>query len=467
MRIISILLVSLLFSSSAYSSEIIRSTSGDRKTVTLTIYNNDIALVSETRDMELPLGEVPLIYSGIPSLIIPDSIQLISKSAPEGISVLEQRYEYDLRDRMTLRKKYIGKKVKLHYKNPAAHEEEIKDATIIALDESTVLRIDDEITFDFPGYISFPPHPDGLYEKPVIVWQLQNKIADTNTLHVTYLTRGMSWEADYVMKLSPDEQKADLVGWATIHNWSRMSFKNVRLKLAAGEINLEPESKGPQPSYARPQESDVQFREKRFFEYYLYELKRSTDLQDSVRKQISFKDVSSVPVVKKFFLKGSEAYYFSQYRKGVTRDAAGIMIEFSNDISAGLGTALPAGVVRIYKHDNSGDIQFIGEDSIEHTAESEVIRVRTGKAFDIVSERKQTDWIRIAEGVFESTLEIKIRNHKDKDVSVTVIEPVPGDWMVLRTSHDFRKTSANILEFDLDVPSEKETVLDYRIRVIL
>jgi hypothetical protein len=170
MRIISILLVSLLFSSSAYSSEIIRSTSGDRKTVTLTIYNNDIALVSETRDMELPLGEVPLIYSGIPSLIIPDSIQLISKSAPEGISVLEQRYEYDLRDRMTLRKKYIGKKVKLHYKNPAAHEEEIKDATIIALDESTVLRIDDEITFDFPGYISFPPHPDGLYEKPVIVW---------------------------------------------------------------------------------------------------------------------------------------------------------------------------------------------------------------------------------------------------------------------------------------------------------
>jgi hypothetical protein len=277
----------------------------------------------------------------------------------------------------------------------------------------------------------------------------------------------MSWEADYVMKLSPDEQKADLVGWATIHNWSRMSFKNVRLKLAAGEINLEPESKGPQPSYARPQKSDVQFREKRFFEYYLYELKRSTDLQDSVRKQISFKDVSSVPVVKKFFLKGSEAYYFSQYRKGVTRDAAGIMIEFSNDISAGLGTALPAGVVRIYKHDNSGDIQFIGEDSIEHTAESEVIRVRTGKAFDIVSERKQTDWIRIAEGVFESTLEIKIRNHKDKDVSVTVIEPVPGDWMVLRTSHDFRKTSANILEFDLDVPSEKETVLDYRIRVIL
>jgi hypothetical protein len=467
MRTISVFVISLLFSTLAYSSEVVMSTPDDRKTVTLTIYNNDIALVSETRDMELPLGDVSLIYSGIPSMIISDSVQLVSQGTTGGISILEQRYEYDLQDRMTLRKKYIGNKVKLHYKNPATHEEEIKDATIIAIDEQTVLRIDDEITFDFPGYISFPPHPDGLYEKPVIVWQLQNKIADKNTLHVTYLTRGLSWEADYVMKLSSDEQKADLMGWATIHNWSRMSFKNARLKLAAGEINLEPESKGPQPLYARAPESDAGFREKKYFEYYLYELKRSIDLQDSMRKQINFKDVSSVPVVKKFFLKGSEAYYFSQYRKGVTRDAADIMIEFSNDISSGLGTAFPAGVVRVYKHDNSGDMQFIGEDSIEHTAESEVIRVRTGKAFDIVSERKQTDWIRIAEGVFESTLEIKIRNHKDEDVSVTVIEPVPGNWLVLSTSHDFRKTSANILEFDLDVPSNEETILEYRIRVIL
>ncbi|MEE9523900.1 MAG: hypothetical protein V3V59_04005, partial [Thermodesulfovibrionales bacterium] len=416
MRTISVFLISFLFSTLAYSSEMIRSTPDDRKTVTLTIYNNNIAFVSETRDVELPLGGVSLVFTGIPSLIIPDSVQLVSQGRQGVVSVLEQRYEYDLQDRMTLRKKYIGNKVILHYRNPATHEDEIKDATIIAIDERTVLRIDDEITFDFPGYISFPPHPEGLYEKPAIIWQLQNKIADSNALNVTYLTRGLSWKADYVMKLSPDEDKADLLGRATIHNSRRIDYKNARIKLAAGEINLEPESKGPQPLHVRAPESDVQFREKRFFEFYLYELKRSTDLQDSVRKQISFKDISSIPVVKKFFIKGSEVYYFSQYRKGVTRGAAGIMIEFSNDISAGLGTALPAGVVRIYKYDRSGDIQFIGEDSIEHTAENEVVRVKTGKAFDIVSERKQTDWIRIAEGVFESTFEIKIRNHKDEDI---------------------------------------------------
>jgi hypothetical protein len=467
MRTIIVFVISLLFSTMAFSSDMIRSTPDDRKSVTITIYNNNIALVSETRDVELPMGDISLIYSGVPSLIIPDSIQLETVSRPDGISVLEQRYEYDLQNRMKLRKKYIGEKVKLHYKHPSGNEEEVKDATIIAVDERTVLKVADEIIFDIPGYLSFPPLPGGLYDTPTVVWELRNEFADIHTLNVTCLTRGMSWEADYTLMLSPDENKVDLKGWATIYNGSRMDFRDARLKLAAGEINLEPESKGPQPRYARAPESGESFREKRFFEYHLYELKGKTDLEDDLRKQISFKDTSSVPVVKKYFIKGSEEYYYSQYRQGVTRDTAGIMLEFSNDRSAGLGTALPAGVVRVYKRDSSGDVQFVGEDSIGHTAESEVIRIRTGKAFDIVSERRQTDWIRISEGVFEAILEIKVRNLRDENVSVTVIEPVPGDWMVLRTSHEFRKTSANILEFDLDIPSKKETVLEYRIRVIL
>ena len=138
-----------------------------------------------------------------------------------------------------------------------------------------------------------------------------------------------------------------------------------------------------------------------------------------------------------------------------------------NDQKSGLGILLPQGLVRVYKKDDPDTFIFIGEDSIDHTSENETIKVKTGSTFDIVSERKQTDWVRIAEGVFESTLEVTIRNHQDLDAIVTVMEPVPGDWRVLETTHDFRKTSSGEAEFDVAIPSKKEMVLRYRIRVIL
>ncbi|UCG78432.1 MAG: hypothetical protein JSV21_00930 [Nitrospirota bacterium] len=462
-----IVIILLQFSSPVFADNSIVSKSDGIGDITLTVYNYDIAFISELRNIELPSGRVELTFYDIPSSIIPASARLEALDGTGKLSLIENRYEYDLSDELKLSSKYVGKEVKLLFIDPVTGRESTKDATLLKPGRKPVLRIGKDIVFDMPGKILYPPLSDDVFGAPAIIWVLDNGSEGPRLLRTTYLARSISWEANHTLMLSQDESSADLSSTVTMYNSSGMNFLNAKLILIAGEINLETGSAESEISYSKPMSREADVIEEKVFEYYSYELERRYDLMNEERKNLMFRRFSDVPLVKKFFIEGDEALYFSQYRQGVARGSAGVMLELKNGVDSGIGKPLPAGIIRVYKEDSGGRVQFVGEDRIEHSPPGELIRIRTGSAFDIVTERKQTDWLRIAEGVFESSIEVKIRNYKNEDVVITVIEPVPGDWMVLKTSHDFRKTSSDVLEFDIGVPAGKEAVLDYRIRVIL
>ncbi len=441
--------------------------SSDRTDIEVTIYNNDIGLVSDTREVDLKEGEITVQFPGIPPSIIPESVKLESPEGEKIFSVLEQSYEYDLVSPQKLVDKYVGKKIKLEYDNPKTGKRELVEATILSNSGGTVLRIGDEITFDHPGRMVFPELPEDLVTVPRLSWLLDSGSEGKRKIRARYLTRNISWKTDYSLVLDNGDETASFSGWVTIDNRSGAVFQNAKLRLVAGDIHLEAEMPGQEVMVKRARPAKPRIEEKKFFEYHMYDVKRRTSIKNNHRKQIQLLDIGHVAVKKRYILKGNTDYYYSEYRKRTARKEIDVFIEMINDQKSGLGIPLPQGLVRVYKKDGPDTFIFIGEDSIDHTPENETIKVKTGSTFDIVSERKQTDWVRIAEGVFESTLEVTIRNHQDVDAIVTVMEPVPGDWRVLETTHDFRKTSSGEVEFDVAIPSRKETVLRYRIRVIL
>lgn len=462
-----LLLAVFIMGGEAYADKILQSTALDRRNIEVTVYNNDIGLVSETRELNIPKGPVSMRFLGIPSSIIPESVNISSLNGEDTLSVYEQNYEYDLLSPKKLLDRYVGRKVRLESVNPKTGEKESVDATVLAGSNGPVFRIGNEITFNYPGRIIFPKLPRDLVTSPSLVWLVNNTSDEKQQISVSYLTKKISWNADYNVILDKDDTMADLSGWVTIDNRSGMTYRDAGLKVVAGDVHLEPESGMRRFMTAKGLNAPPEMKEKKFFEYYLYEIKNRTTIKNNQKKQIRFIDAHNVYVKKKYIVKGNTQYYYSRYRKGTTHGMADVYIDIMNKKNIGLGKPLPKGLVRVYKYDAPNNIIFIGEDRIGHTPAGEDLRVKTGEAFDIVSERKQTDWVRIAEGVFESSMEIGIINHKDKDVVVTVIEPVPGDWRVLHTTHDYRKTGANEIEFDVAVPAGEETKLSYRVRVIL
>jgi len=465
MNRLGLLLLTFFFisiSGAASAAETVTSTAGERSDLSLTVYNSDIALVSETRDVTLPRGESRVRFLDVPGSIIPESIQVRFEGGVP-VTVLEQSYEHDLVSPDRLIDKYVGRKVWLEYVNPVTGREQRLEATILSNRGGTVFRVGDEIILNHAGKIIFPGLPEGLHTEPSLSWTVETEKSADVRLAVQFLARNITWKADYNLLLAGDDTRADLRGWITLNNRSGFAFEKAKLTLVAGEVNVAPERKKGLMRMKMAAEAAPRAKEDRFFEYHTYSLQRRTTLEDNAEKQISMVDIKGIPVKKRYMVKGEQYFYFSRYREGTLRGRAGVFIE----LKAGDGIPLPAGTVRVYKRDRNGETRFIGSDNIDHVAAGETVRIRTGDAFDILYERRQADWLRIAEGVFESSIEIKLRNRKDGDVTVTVIEPVPGEWMVLKTSHDFRKTDANTLEFDIKVPKKKETVLNYRVRVIL
>jgi hypothetical protein len=205
------------------------------------------------------------------------------------------------------------------------------------------------------------------------------------------------------------------------------------------------------------------FKEEAFFEYHLYSLDRKTTVKDNQTKQISLLAAAGVGTRKEFVLRG-EPYYYQGQTGELAKQKVGVYVEFNNSKENGLGMPLPRGIVRLYKRDSGGGLQFIGENRVDHTPRDEKVRLKVGEAFDIVAERRQTDWRVVGRDTYETAYEIKLRNHKDEDVAVRVIEPIPGDWKVLESSHKHEKAEAHTAEFLVPVPKGGEAVLTYRVR---
>jgi hypothetical protein len=440
---------------------------GEPTAVQVTIYTSNMAQVQEIRDVSLPTGEVKVRVVGLPAKIIPESVTVESLSHPNDLSVLEQQYDNDLPTQDALLQEFVGKKIKIIDWNKALDRKEVAEALLLSASGSGVYEIDGQIFLGHPGYKVLPELPAHFTLRPTLTWLFQNKSQSAHDLRVAYLTKDVSWRADYALVLKKSESLADLAGWVTITNQCGADFRMARLKLVAGEIH---QAAPPQPErvYARMAMNEAQapqLEEKSFFEYHLYDLKRPTDIDNKQTKQIRLLEAKGFKITEALLVEGSKGYLIRPYGPHPTKQPIKVVVQLENKKENGLGIPLPAGVARIYKEGDDGSAQFIGEDRIDPVPPNETLRITTGEAFDVVSERVQTDFKQLSARLYESEWEITLRNQKTSAVRVSVVEPMTGNWSVVSSSQPFKKTDAFTIRFDVPVPPGGEAKVTYRIRV--
>ena len=444
------------------------STAADRTSVAVTVYNQNLALVRETRNLNLgQTGVGTLRFMDVPSKINPRTVH-VQPLAASGPAVLEQNYEYDLISPEKLMEKYVGRDVEIVEQADDLTNRTVK-ATLLATNGGPVYRIGDRIVIGQGGKVTLPDLPADLVARPTLVWTLDVPKAGPAPAEVSYLTDGMNWSADYVAVVDADDRKAGLSGWVTIDNHSGATFTDATLKLVAGDVRrvapqqlMDYEAQG---KVMRMASSAPQFQEESFFEYHLYTLDRKTTVKDNQTKQLSLFTAPSVPVTKRLLLTGNFGSYRNALGTGLQTEKVAVVLELVNANASGLGMPLPKGTVRVYKKDKTGAEQFVGEDAIDHTPKDETIRLHVGDAFDLVAERSQTDFKAVSPRENQSAWTIVLRNRKDEDVVVTVREPMGGDWTLLSSSLPGKKVDQQTLEFNVPVAKGAETKLTYRVAV--
>jgi hypothetical protein len=446
-------------------------TEKDQVDLAVTVYNSNIALVRDVRQIHLPSGLLPLHFEDVAASINPATVHFRSLVDPAKLNVIEQNYEFDLLDPQKLLQKYVGKEVTLvrAEKDGGSTRWVETKAVLLANNGGPVWKIGNEIVTGMAvDSYRFPDLPENLYSRPTLVWMLENRGADSQRVEASYLTSNMNWSADYVLTVGRDEKTADLDGWVTLVNNSGVAYSNAKLQLVAGELNrveppmaIEAMGKAVARNAAAPQ-----FGQEAFSEYHLYTLGRRTSIQNNESKQISLLSGSGVPVEKYLLVEGQQYWFRSPQGIGnPISQPVKVLYRFKNDEKSSLGMPLPAGTVRVYQADSKGGIQFVGEDRIDHTPKDETLKIHVGNAFDVVCERKETDYKKIASNVIELEYQITLRNHKDSAVTVEVREPIGGDWEVLNSNLKWTKLDATTLGFSIPVEKDGTATLDYRVRV--
>ena len=440
----------------------------------VTVYNSNIALVRDVRQVALPAGAFDLRFLDIAASVNPATVHFRSLSEPAKLAILEQNYQFDLLDPQRLLKKYVGRNVTLvrrRQENGTIGEETVT-ARLLAFNDAPVWRIGDEIVTGFmPDQYRFPEIPENLHERPTLIWKLENGGTRDHRIETSYLAGSMTWNADYVLTVARDDQHADLDGWVTVSNTSGATYRNATLQLVAGDLHRVAEgmadaqlemAKAAREMAASP----AAFTREAFSEYHLYSLGRRTTLVENETKQISLLGGKDVPVKKLFVVNGQQFYYRNRQHPGSPlKDQVAVFYKLRNDEASALGMPMPAGIVRVYQADSKGGVQFAGEDRIDHTPKDEDLLLRIGTAFDVVCERKQTDYQKIADDVYAMAFQITLRNHKETGITVQVNEPIAGDWRMLSSTHPATKTDAWAAQFTVPVAANSEAVLTYRVRV--
>ena len=461
------------------SAQEIPTTLKDQQSLSVTIYNSNLALVKDQREVRLPKNLVQLAFQEVSAQIRPETAILSNLTSPKDFWIAEQNFDFDLLTPQKLLEKYVGKKVEVISTKPVHNGpgtlEVREEALVLATNSGVVLQFADRIETSVPGRIVYPNVPANLRARPTLVMTLNSPADRAQKLELSYLTGGLSWRADYVANLSADEKSLDLSGWVTLTNQSGAAYPNATLQLVAGDVNRVSEISRPvtpmmDSRVGVAMAAAPQMSEESLFEYHLYTLDRPTTLQENQTKQVAMLSASNVPVRKEYLLKGQSHYYSGSYGDLGDKLKIGVFVGFDNKETESLGKPLPKGIVRVYKKDSNGRAQFIGEDSIDHTPKNEEIRLKLGDAFDVTARRKQTDFKRTDTSgrnryVYESAYEIEIRNAKSEAVTVTVLEPMPGDWEIIERSHAFTKEASGTAKFSVNVPAEGSAILRYRVRV--
>ncbi len=440
--------------------------------VELAVYNQNLALVIDRRPLDLLAGLNEVRFTDVASQIDPTSVHFRSLTDPDGTVVLEQNYEYDLVNTSKLLGKYVDQEITIVTEDGTAYTGTLlsgaSDVILLAPDgQVTVVKL--ERIQDF----SFPALPEGLITHPTLLWLLEAEEPGTHDTEVTYLTEGLNWRADYIVVLSEDDASLDVTGWVTVDNRSGATYEEAKLKLVAGDIHRaeELDYAVEKVAYEEAPAAAPSVQERTFFEYHLYEVQRPVTVRDNQTKQVEFASATDVPAEKFFVYDGAPARFYGYAVDDpsygtLTDKKVAVMLEFFNGEEQGLGIALPKGKIRVYKKDVDGSELLVGEDSIDHTPKDESIQLSLGNAFDIVGERVQDDFERLGRDTVEETFTITLRNHKEEDVEVRVVERLYrwSEWDIVEETAEHAKIDAQTVEWRLEVPADDEVSVTYTVR---
>ncbi|MCZ6701794.1 MAG: DUF4139 domain-containing protein [Ignavibacteria bacterium] len=438
----------------------ILSQSSDQKSISVTVYNQNLGVIKDLRRIEISSGMSLIRITDVAQQIDPTSVHI----KLDG-EVLEQNYQYDLVSLDKILKKFVNQDIQLISEQNEIVEGKLLSAfggqIVLEKQEGGLIMLPNVNKYRF----SVDYLPEGLITQPTLVWQVNSNSSGKQDVELSYQTKGMNWHAEYVVVLNEDDTELDLNSWVSVDNQSGATYKNAKLKLVAGDLNLIKKINirgGRQGIYTMEKSSvsDQQFQEKAFFEYHIYNLQRPTTLSNNETKQISLFEASNVAAKKKYFYGSiSNRWYWNQ--QGQRKVA--VIVEFENSEEYGLGVPMPKGKVRVYKSDGES-LEFIGEDLIDHTPKKEKVRLKIGDAFDIVAEEVQTENTQISSKVWEQEFEITFKNRKKINVVIEVERNLGTNWDILKTSIDYKKKDAFRVIFNVPVKADSETKLIFRVR---
>ena len=455
----------------------------DREAVAVTIYNENLALVREARKLPLNAGANRIALRDVSARIMPETASLAARSGA-ALQLLEQNFDYDLLSAQSLLNKYVGKRVTVIHTNPASGAETREEATVLANNDGVVLQYADRIETGLPANarLAYGDVPANLRDHPTLTVDLQSEQAGEQTVDLAYLSGGFSWQADYVASLANDEKSLNLAGWVTLDNQSGTTYDNATLQLVAGDVSrVRKEFDSFAQMRAAPvaaMEEAAPMAEESLFEYHLYTLNRPTTLKNNQKKQVALLSAANVPVRKEYRLQGENYTYYNSLRGESPelgdKRKVDVFVEFKNEEKGQLGIPLPKGIVRVYKNDSDKRTQFIGEDRIDHTAKNDKVRLKLGSAFDVSGVWKMVDAKRVDKGKlgkllegdeFEATYRIELNNAKKEAVTVKIVEPIPGDWEIIEENLPHEKVEANNAQWQVNIPAEGKSELQYTVRI--
>jgi len=476
----------------------------------LTIYNQNFATVKEARTLDLKKGENEVRVTDITAHLEPDSVVLRDLKNPDALQILEQNYESDPLSEGLLLCKSEGRVLDFEITMPQTGEKKIVKGKIlrsgyvphtVAFQRygqqyayaqmayanpqgggQPIVEVDGKIQFGLPGKPIFDALDPQAFLKPTLLWRLWADKAGKHDTEFSYLTGGMRWEADYNAVAPEKGDTFDIIGWVTLENMSGKDFENASVKLMAGDVaRVQPERADVitlgEFNYAQERARGPAVTERTFEEYHLYTLQRPTTVLDREIKQVEFVRAANVPAKRTYVYDGfkvDERYRGWNY-DSIRREAGygtesnpkvWVMLEFKNSESAHLGMPLPKGKVKVYRRDVDGRNEFIGEDRIDHTPKDETVRLYTGNAFDIVGERRQTNFKLDSNNHWaDESFEIKVRNHKKEEVEVRVVEHLYRwfQWEITGSTMDYTKTDARTIEFRPKVAADGQAIINYTV----
>jgi len=466
----------------------------------LTIYNQDFAVVRQDVPLGLKSGTNQVNESEITMHVEPDSVILRDPTGKHGLQVLEQNYRADPISEGMLLSLYEGKTIefengagqlikgKIIRSGYAPHSyfamnrygQSYYQSQMSVASEQPIIEVNGQLRFSLPGTPHFPSLADDTILKPRLEWMLSTDKPGKFPAELSYVTGGMSWQADYNIVAPEKGDVVDIVGWVTIDNQTGRTFDNARIKLMAGDVSKiqpgETRQYAMKAAMAMDAAGAPAVTEKAFDEYHLYTLERSTTLRDRETKQVEFIHASGV-AAKQIYVYDGAKIDFNRYNgwnwENIRNDHSygtesnpkiWVMREFVNSAANHLGMPLPKGRVRFYRHNDDGQVEFTGENMIDHTPKDETVRVYTGNAFDIVGERKRTNYtVEGGRSTATETFEVRVRNHKKESVEVRVVEHLyrGKNWEITAKSDEYKKKDSQTIEFPVTIAPNGEKVITY------